>query len=157
MNFITIGQYFNKLQSALFFLLIIPLLVFISLSFYGMENPVDPTTEYSVILPAIVFLDWLVATIVFNKKLKSIRKQQGLGAKLGKYFSLTTLRFSMLSAGSIVLAGGLFLTRNDMFTWIFIGGMIFSAILWPTARKVSNDLHLKGAEREMVYFKKDTL
>ncbi len=157
MNFITIGQYFNKLQSVLLLLLITPLLVFITLFFLGTQTPQQPRTEYFIVLPAIVFCDWLLVVILFNKKIKSVRKEQGLGIKLDQYFRLTIIRFSLLSSGSMVMAVGLYLTRSDIFTGIFIGGLAFSAILWPSARKVSNDLLLKGAEREMVYLKKDTL
>jgi hypothetical protein len=157
MNFITISQFFNKLQSALLFILIVPLLVFIALYFHvsGILSPAA-RTEYFIIFPALVFLDWFMAMIIFNKKIKSVRKEQGLGVKLEKYFQLTIVRFSILSSGSLILALGLYLTKNDVFIWIYIGGLVLSGVLWPTSSKTSNDLRLKGDEREMVYFKKDT-
>jgi hypothetical protein len=57
----------------------------------------------------------------------------------------------------LLLAVGLFLTRSDIFTAFYIAGLIFSAVFWPTSRKVSDDLRLRGDERQMVYYKKDTL
>ena len=134
-----------------------PLLVFIALYSHLSRMPPDPRMEYFNILPAIVLLDWLMAMIIFNKKIKSVRNEQGLGLKLEKYFRSTIVRYSLLSSGSLVMALGLYLTKSDVFTWMYIAGLVLSGILWPTGHKISNDLGLRGDEREMVYFKKDRL
>lgn len=155
MNFITIGQYFNKLHSALFLLLTVPLLVFITLYFSPAEMPPDPRMEFLIGLPSAALADWLLATIFFNKKIKSARNAQGLGAKLNKYFEITIVRYGLVSAGSLILAVGLCLTESDIFTGVYLAGLAGSAVLWPTSRKVARDLALRGDEREMVYFKKD--
>jgi hypothetical protein len=155
MNFITIGQYFNKLQSALLALMIVPLLVFIALHVFFADVPSDPGIEYFVFICPVVVLDWLMAMILFNKKIKSARNAQGLGAKLDKYFGLTIVRFSFFSVGSLLTAVGFYLSASDVFTGIYLMGMVLSAFFWPTSPKVSRDLRLRGDEREMVYFKKD--
>jgi hypothetical protein len=54
-----------------------------------------------------------------------------------------------------LMALGLYLTLSDIFSGLYLAGLIVSAVLWPTCRKVTHDLRLKGDEREMVYFKKD--
>jgi len=154
MNFLTIGQYFNKLQSAILFLLIMPLLLFAALHVLVSEAPDDARKEYYLIMAAAL-LDWLAAMIIFNKKIKSVRNQQGLGAKLDKYFNLTIVRYGILTSASLLLAAGWYLSRIDLFTWLYLGGLALSAILWPSPAKVSRDLRLRGDEREMVYFKKD--
>jgi hypothetical protein len=157
MTFITITQYFNKLQSALYLLLIVPLLVFIALYVYMSGRPADPREAYYIIIPSVVLLDWMVARILFNKKIKSARKAQGLGAKLDKYFKLTIVRFTFLSLGSLLLAGGLYLSGSDVFSALYLVMLVLSGVHWPSAAKVSRDLQLKGDERQMVYFKKDYL
>jgi len=156
MSFITITQYFNKLQIVLFALLIVPLLGFIALYFFVSGMPPDPRMEYYIIIPTAVLLDWLVAMIIFNKKIKSARNTQGLGAKLDKYFELTIVRYCILSSSSFILAVGFYLSKSDFFTAMYLAGLVLSGILWPTGRRVSDDLRLRGDEREMVYFKKDT-
>jgi hypothetical protein len=157
MTFITITQYFNKLQSALYILLIVPLLVFIALYVYMSGKPADPREAYYIIIPSAVLLDWVVATILFNKKIKSTRKAQGLGAKLDKYFRLTIVRYSFLSSGSLLLAAGLYLSGSDVFSALYLVMLVLSAVHWPSAAKVSRDLKLRGDERQMVYFKKENL
>ena len=161
MNFISITQYFNKLHSALFALMIVPLLLFIALYFLLPEMPPVPRTEYFILreycimIVSAVLVAWLMATIIFNKKIKSARNEQGLGAKLDKYFQITIVRYRLLSTASLLMAFGLYLTRSDIFSGLYLAGLIVSAVLWPTGRKVTHDLRLKGDEREMVYFKKD--
>lgn len=157
MEFFTISQYFNKLQIALFLLLIMSLLAFSAVYLAVGGMPPDPRPEYLIAIPGAAVLDWCAAMIIFSKKIKSLRHQQGLGAKLEKYFRLTIVRYAILSSANLLLAGGLYLTRSDVFTGFFAGGLVLSAILWPTSQKVTRDLRLKGDEREMVLFRKDTL
>lgn len=156
MNFITIGQYFNKLQSILFILLIVPLIVFSALHYFISGHQPEPRIDYYVIIGAVVFVDWVMAVVIFDKKIKSSRNEQGLGVKLDKYFRITIVRHGILSSASLLLALGLYLTRSDFFTAMYVAGLGLSGILWPTGRKVCNDLRLKGDERQMVYYKKDT-
>ena len=129
MTFISISQYFNKLHSVLFLLLIAPLLTFIALYFLLAEMPPDPRRDYLVIIPSAALVDWLVATIIFNKKIKSARNAQGLGVKLDKYFGLTIVRFGLFSAGSFLLAVGFYLTRSDIFTGLYLTGLIASGLI----------------------------
>jgi hypothetical protein len=156
MNFLTIGQYFNKLQSALLFILIVPLLIFTTLYLFAHGMAEDQLSEYYIVISAAVVLDWFMAVVIFNKKIKSARNQQGLGAKLDKYFKLTIVRYSVLSSASLLLAVGLYLSGSDVFMAMYMVGLLIAGILWPTSRRVSDDLKLRGDEREMVYYKKDT-
>lgn len=155
MNFITISQYFNKLQILFFVLLMMPLLIFIAVYFFFPDNPADYRMEYFIIIPAAAFFDWLVGIIMFNKKIKSARKAQGLGAKLEKYFEITIVRYWFLASAGMILAVGFFLSASDVFTALYLLNLIMSVLYWPTGPKVSRELMLKGDEREMVYFKKD--
>ena len=155
MNFITISQYFNKLQILFFILLMLPLLVFIAVYFFFPDNPEDHRIEYFIIFPAAAIFDWLLAMIMFNKKIKSARNAQGLGAKLEKYFELTIVRYCFLCSAGLILALGLFLSASDVFTALYLGNLLLSSLYWPTGPKVSRELMLRGDEREMVYFRKD--
>ena len=56
MTFITIGQYFNKLQIVFLILLMVPLFAFIALYFVSGENTQEVSMEYYVIIPSLVLL-----------------------------------------------------------------------------------------------------
>lgn len=154
MTFISIGQYFNKLQIVFVVLLIIPLLAFIALYVFADADP-ETSTEYYISIPGVALLVWALAVTTFDKKIKTARKAQGLGAKLDKYFFATIVRSGFLASASLVLAAGYFLTRNEAFTGLYLVSVFLSLIFWPTGPKVAGELRLKGDEREMIYFKKD--
>ena len=155
MRFITISQYLNKLQILFFLLLMMPLLVFIAVYFFMPDKPADHRMEYFIIIPSATLLDWLLAMIMFNKKIKSARNAQGLGAKLDKYFEITTVRYCFHSCAGLILALGLYLSGSDVFTLLYMVNLMLSVVYWPTGPRVSRELMLKGDEREMVYFRKD--
>jgi len=159
MEFVSISEYFYKFSSRLLLILLLPILVFI----YAYLQPVITPTDLAwhptqlVLIGGIVLFVWALAFIFFNKKIKSIRNGQGLREKLEKYFRLTIVRYTLFSFCSLVLSVGFLFTRNDAFVLIFILQLIVCGIVWPFSFKVSSDLKLRGAEREMVYYKKDTL
>lgn len=155
MTFITIGQYFNKLQIVFVVLLIMPLLAFIALYTFAQAASAETSTEYYTVIPGVALLEWLFGLITFDKKIKSARNAQGLAAKLDKYFFATIVRSGFLASASLVLAAGYFLTRNEAFTGLYLVSVFLSLIFWPTGPKVAGELRLKGDEREMIYFKKD--
>ncbi|HEU5146681.1 MAG TPA: hypothetical protein VFT90_08205 [Chryseosolibacter sp.] len=155
MNFISISQYLNKLQILFFVLLMVPLLVFIALYFFFPDNPVETRTELLIIIPFAAFVDFILGMTISNKKIKSVRNAQGLGAKLDKYFQITIVRYSFLASAGLLLALGFYLSRSDVFSALYVLSLLYSSTCLPTAASVSDELMLKGDEREMVFYKKD--
>lgn len=156
MNFITIGQYFNKLQSALLVMMLIPLLAFLTLYLHPFTIGIQPDRIYLIVIPALVVCDWLIGFVLFDKKIKSIRNDQGLRVKLEKYFWITIVRYLLLASSGLFLAFGFLITGDNFFTWFFAGNLVLSGLLWPTSPKATSDLKLRGDEKEMVYYKKDS-
>ncbi len=159
MDFFTISQYFNKLFSVLFIILLLPIAAFIGVYFYLTVNSsvANHTVQVHFSLLSIVVVLWALIFLWFNKKIESVRSDQGLRKKLEKYFRLTIVRYILAGSACLVLAYGFYLTGDDMYTWVFAGSLLILGILWPTSQKVSRDLKLRGDEREMVYYKKDQL
>lgn len=159
MQFLTIGQYFYKLYNAVLLILLVPIVAFIMVYFQvsGALAPAQQSYALLITLALIVLLAWIVIFIFFNKKIKPIRTGQGLRIKLEKYFYLTIVRYLILSIGCMVLAFGFHQTADDLFTGMFVLNLVLAGVLWPTAAKTSKDLKLRGDEREMVFYKKDTL
>jgi hypothetical protein len=157
MEFFTIGSYFTKLNIRL--LLIILILVIGFVIAYVLSAHESERLQWLSLTQTIAFIavDWLVAFIYYLKKIKSIAKDQGLGVKLTKFFYLTIVRYMLLAGACIFLLYGFFVTKDDRLTALFVANLLLMGFLWPTSKKVSNDLKLKGDEREMVYFKKDQL
>jgi hypothetical protein len=159
MDFISISEYFYKLFSRLLLIVLLPIAVFISIYLQPMMAPLDGDqhrSEFITVISVVVCL-WMFVFIFFNKKIKSARNGQGLREKLEKYFRLTIVRYIFFSVCSLTLAVAFYVSRNDVFTALFIVQLILCGVVWPFSSKVSNDLKLRGDEREMVYYRKDSL
>jgi len=159
MDFISIREYFYKFYSALLLILLVPIVAFISLYLQPSRSQSDfeRAPDTFVFFSATIIFLWTMMFILFNKKIKSLRNRQGLRSKLEKYFKLTIVRYIILSAAGMMLAVAFYFLRNDFFTICFVMHLVITILLWPTSPKVCRDLRLRGDEREMVYYKKDSL
>jgi hypothetical protein len=159
MEFTSINEYFYKFYSLLLSTMLLPILGFIGLYVRTatiLHEPNLGSDQFLITSTAIIFV-WVALFFFFNKKIKSVRIAQGLRQKLEKYFSLTIVRYIVFSLCALVLLAMFYVSNNDLFTLIFIIQLVVSGIVWPTSSKASDDLKLRGDEREMVYYKKDVL
>lgn len=62
----------------------------------------------------------------------------------------------MASTGCILLAVGYYVTADEHLTILFMVSLAGMIVMWPRPAKVCRDLRLRGDEREMVYFRKDS-
>jgi hypothetical protein len=157
MKWITIGQYFYRLYIVVLLILMVPIFSFVSVYVFFSSMPIQPVAFFLTPLHLFLFMTAMLVIqfLIFNKKIKSIRKDQGLRLKLEKYSNLTIVRYSLIAAVCLVLACGFYLTKDDMITGMFAFTLILLGVLWPRSAKVCRDLKLRGDEREMVYYKKD--
>jgi hypothetical protein len=156
MDFTSINEYFYKFSSTLLVILLLPISTFIFFLLSSGPAQAFPLSGHYAIIAATVILLWIINFIFFNKKIKSVRKRQGLREKLEKYFVITIVRFSIFGLCALILSVAFFFSRDNFFTIAFIFQLLLCGILWPRAAKVSGDLKLRGDEREMVYYKKDS-
>jgi hypothetical protein len=156
MKWNTITQYFYKLYIVVLLIQLVPIFSFILV--YVLAPPVSiksPGWSSPLNLSGLVVTVLLIQFGIFNKKIKSIRKDQGLRLKLEKYFRLTIVRYSLVGIVLLLLAYGFYLTKDDQITGLFAFTLILLGVLWPRSAKVCSDLKLRGDEREMVYYQKD--
>jgi hypothetical protein len=157
MKFITIGQYFYRLYNSLLLVLLVPIFAFIIVYLEPSDNlPAAQVRPTIYEMAVFIAMNWMAVFFFYLKKIKSIRNGQGLGLKLEKYFFLTIVRFSWMAGASMLLAFGFYLTKDDWVTGLFVMNLVLLGALWPTSPKVCRDLKLRGDEREMVYYKKDS-
>jgi hypothetical protein len=158
MNFVTIRQYFYKVYNSVMLFLLAAIFSFIAayLLSAGVELPAPHTLTVRLQFCGAFITVWLVIFFFLIKKIKSVRNQQGLRLKLEKYFQLTIVRYSLIMVISLMLAFAFYATNDDVLTVLFAVNLVLAFWFWPTSAKVCKELKLRGDEREMVYFKKDT-
>lgn len=157
MRYQTISEYFYKLYSILFLIVLMPLGVFVFV--YGaiqLGKLVHPMagSEASAFLvygsAAVIALDWILSAILFNRALKAARTPVSLGERLDKYFTLTVVRFGLIGSGLLLLSIGFYLIGDQVLTALLIVSLAMLGFLWPFPSKVCNDLALKEDERKVI-------
>jgi ABC-type anion transport system duplicated permease subunit len=150
-------QYFNKLYITLMSILLVPILSFITFFILATVKSLKSVYEWPSFMHLLIFTGvlWVIQFIYFNKKIKFIPNDQGLGIKLKKYFHLTIVRYTGVAAGCLILLYGFYNTHDNMVAGLFAANLLLLGLLWPTSPKVCRDLKLRGDEHEMVYYKKD--
>ncbi len=162
MKFGTVQEYFSKLYTMGFQLMMLPLILFIA--YYAqwiikMPGLVKLDKEISnALLITLVCLSVIVISIVqmlTQKKAKQIAKEVGLGIKLEKMGSVLKTKMATLSTMTILMPLMLLFTDEKYFAMAF-GVLLFWYFLqWPTPGRVSRLLKLKGDEKAMVLSRGD--
>lgn len=158
MHFQSVKEYFYKLYTRLFLLLLLPLATFLALygAIQGGElTPMELADEQHAIWLRYIFLgaavtDWIGASVFFSWSLKPVRTLVSLGEKLDRYFFLTIIRFVIIVFGMMVLAGGYYLLHDQVLTALFIVSLLMMGLVWPFPGRVTSHLHLKEDEKNWV-------
>jgi len=162
MNFSSIKEYFYKLGNRCYFLVLLPLAVFIYLFRQLMTSQMEPMIKDEPLVYIIIAIMTAFALVnlttvhgIAKRRLKKYSAEVGLGRKLDRYHEIVMFRIAASSASSLMMAAGLLLTGSELFGLLFIGILLWTPLQWPTARRACRDLQLKGDEYDMVFYKKD--
>ena len=160
MNFFSIKEFFYKLNTIGFILLLLPLVVFVLLYTRSIEPQIDAGKEAQafVLLGSFVGIIVSVLTIVhllIQIRLKKMQSFLELAKKMDEYFVLMVVRSSAYTAGLLLLALGFHLTTSMVFTGTFLVIVLVVIAQWPRPLSFCRQLDLKGVERDMVLYNHD--
>ena len=160
MNFFSIKEFFYKLNTIGFILLLLPLVVFVLLYTRSIEPGMDADREaqaYSL-LGTFIGIIVLLLTIVhwlIQIRLRKMRSFLELAKKMDEYFVLMIVRSSTYTAGLLLLALGFHLTTSMVFTGTFLAIILVVIVQWPRPVVFCRQLDLRGSERDMVLHNRD--
>src|SRR6185436_8241317 len=155
MKFLSIKEFFYKLNTIGFTLLLVPILAFIFLYYMPMQSdPIitDPATVVTI-LGAIVFffvVDLTVVRWIWGARMRKLRMLLELAAKMDGYYRLVLLRKGSYCGFSLLLAIGFYLTANPGFTIMLLLIVVVSFLEWPSPTAFCRQFELDGNERDMV-------
>ena len=160
MQFNSLTEYFYKVYNLCLLMLLIPVASFLFVYYLVLTGKITPTIQSELVLkiilicfPILVALDLTIVHLVVKRRLALLVKEVSLGIKLEKYFATITPRISAVVATALFMAAGLYITTNELFTIYFLLLVIWLAFQWPTPRRISKDLKLRGDEETMVLTK----
>ncbi|NJN41906.1 MAG: hypothetical protein HC811_06465 [Flammeovirgaceae bacterium] len=87
--------------------------------------------------------------------MKIILVKSSLRTKMEEYASVAILRIAAGAVACLVMAAGFWLTSSELFTVFLMLILVWLGFQWPTPRKMSLDLKLKGDERDVILYKRD--
>ena len=160
MNFFSIKEFFYKLNTIGFILLLLPLVVFVLLYTRSIEPGMDAGREAQAyaLLGTFVGIIVLILTIVhllIQIRLKKMQSFLELAKKMDGYFVLMVVRSSAYTAGLLLLALGFHLTTSMIFTGTFLAIVLVVIVQWPRPVSFCRQLNLRGSERDMVLHNRD--
>lgn len=157
MKFNSVKEYFYKLNNTGYQLMMVPLILFIYFYsqsyFYQDSSMLKQQNLVDYLFMALAGLALIILTIVqlnFAKRTRKIAAEIGLGIKLEKLGSLLKTRMIWLAAVVLLMPVGLILSGDQVFSIFFVLAMAWYFLHWPTPKRVSELLKLKGDERQMV-------
>lgn len=163
MQFSSIKEYFYKLYNYCYALTLIPLCIFIYLYLemqVGKNNSLIQAYDQVLIFQVLFFfLAVSILTIVHwqvKKKLKTLTREYSLGTKMDKYFYLAITRIGIGNLVSCLAGLGLYLSGSEIFSLFLLFIFFWMAYHWPSPRKLCTELSLKGDEKEMVLYKRES-
>ncbi|MDZ4716288.1 MAG: hypothetical protein SH819_12555 [Cytophagales bacterium] len=160
MIFFSIKEFFYKLNTIGFILLLLPLVVFVFLYLQvGTQIPVitddGETTTLFLILNLVLVSDLTIVHFWWRARIRRIKGVPELANKMDGYFFLVVVRGGAYAFVSLLMAAGFYLTESIYFTGEFILLMILITMLWPTPASFSKQLGLRGSEHDMVLNNRD--
>ena len=159
MNF-TLKEYFYKLYNRSLVLLLLPIAEFLAIYYLILSGVLSKIVEDEladeillVSIPIIVLLILTIVHLEIGKRCKKISDEPSLGKRLDLYQPIVRRKVNSFVWVSFLLAVGFFITSDERFSVYFGVIIIWFAWQWPSPRRVSYDLKLKGDERKMVMTK----
>lgn len=154
MQFSSAQEFFNKLHNLLYLIVILPLLVFAFLYLDLRSEDVLANQFFSPVW-YVVILTTYAATVgltfwIYNRRLQEIRQDNVFEKKIAAFARLTIVRYLILSLVGLLIAGGLFVSHDQVFVILFVASLIVISFIWPSARRVAKDLKLKDVERDRI-------
>ena len=160
MNYSSLREFFYKLYNICLLMMFIPIGTFLVIYYLLLTNQISPSIQSELVeriiliaFPILAILDLTIVHLVVRKKFSLLNKEISLGVRLEKYFSVAVIRLSAIVATSLFMAAGLFLTCSEWFAIYFLGLVVWLAFQWPSPRRVSKDLKLRGDEEQMILTK----
>jgi hypothetical protein len=162
MKFGTVREYFSKLYTMGFQLMMLPLVLFIIYSaqwIIKMPELVKFDQETSrvlfLIMSCLNISVLIVVQFVTKKKANGIAREVGLGIKLEKLGSVLRAKMVTLSILILLMPLLLLFTDKNYFAIAFGVLSLWYFLQWPTPARIARLLKLRGDEKTMVLTRGD--
>lgn len=160
MNFLSVKEFFYKVNTIGFILLLLPVIVFLYIHIDALKTfpIVDGAYETNLLLTlssAMVATILTVVNLIWRARIKHMKSYAELSRKMEGYFVLFVLRNSSYAASLLLTAAGYYFTHNIFFSGVFLVVVVVLIAQWPGPARFCGAFELKGAERDLILHNQD--
>jgi hypothetical protein len=151
----TTKMYFKSLKITHFAITISPILFFLGVYFYKVNDvtgKADIELDHILlyVIPIVVIMNLLLSHFLFNNKLKSTNQLPDLAAKLSNYKVALIIKFALLTGASNLAIIAIILSNNFIFFSFSVVILLFMLLWRPTKGKLIADLELCQQEIDIL-------
>jgi len=156
MKFSSIKEYFYRLQSVCYALLLLPLglLIVVYFTKSQSESFIVEDEQYVLVLKilftVIAIAELTIVHLFLKSKFKQIMVLPSLGDRLDKFVSISFIRTAVGITSSLIMLLGFFLTGNNWFIALILIILCIVFFQRPTPSRLCQELQLKGSEKELI-------
>jgi hypothetical protein len=160
MNFFSVKEYFYKVNTIGFILLLLPVIVFLYIHVDALQSLpiVEDERRKNLLLIIVIFFVATVLTVVnliWRARIAAMRSFGELSKKMEGYFVLFVIRNGAYAAGLLLLSAGYYVTHSIYFTGMYFVILLLMIAQWPGPARFCMAFQLKGAERDLVLHNRD--
>jgi hypothetical protein len=162
MNFFSVKEYFYKVNTIGFILLLLPVIVFLYIHVDALQS-IPAVTEVGqknlllIFVTAFVGVILTVVNLVWRARISAMRSQGELSRKMEGYFVLFVIRNGAYAATLLLVSAGYYVTHSIYFTGVFFVIVLLLIAQWPGPARFCLAFELKGAERDLILHNQDLI
>ncbi|MBL7847211.1 MAG: hypothetical protein JNL40_07070 [Cyclobacteriaceae bacterium] len=160
MNFLSIKEFFYKLNTIGFILLLLPVIVFLYLHIAALKSIpmiIDERQHDVLLIIGCVFVAVALTTVnlFWRSRIRQLKVLGELSRKMDGYFVLVVVRQGVYAAGLLLLAGGYYLTHSIYFSGVYMVVVLALIAQWPGPARFCMTFELRGPEKDLVLHNQD--
>jgi hypothetical protein len=160
MDFLSVKEFFYKVNTIGFILLLLPVIVFLyihvdALKSFPVVEDFKQTNALLSVSSVLVAAILTVVNLIWRSRIRQMRSYGELARKMEGYFVLFVLRNGAYSASLLLMAAGYYFTHSIYFSGCFLVIILVLLAQWPGPARFCMAFELKGYERDLILHNKD--
>lgn len=160
MHFLSVKEFFYKVNTIGFILLLLPVIVFLLVHVAALKSfpTIIDARQTNMLLVTTCTAVAFVLTIVkffWHSRMKLLKAKGELSKKMEGYFVLVAVRNGSYSAALLLLSAGYYVTHSIYFSGAYLVVLLVLLAQWPGPARFCQEFELRSDERDMILHNQD--
>lgn len=160
MHFLSVKEFFYKVNTIGFILLLLPVIVFLLVHVAALKSfpTIIEARQTNVLLISTCTTVAFALTIVkffWHSRIKYLKPKGELSKKMEGYFVLVAVRNGAYSAALLLLSAGYYFTHSIYFSGAYLVVLLILLAQWPGPVRFCQEFALRGDERDLILHNQD--